>query len=363
MERADLRKHFQDEANQVKSDEQFEVRSAQLSSIEDTLIETFNNLLMYLDGKVTKTEVINQLNEISTPDVAKLEPILEKLNNSIVNHEIDLKPVVDALNALKREVTVIPQRIPKQEQRDSIKVTNLDEIKLDTSRVEKAINALDLKVDVKAPIINTEKVDLKPLKDIMLDLLKAFNKQKLFKDGDKVEVSNIKDIPLADLEKVEKKLDDANKLLKAISEKKSGGGGGGGNGTPYTDSNGVPKNVILASGKIPVDIDNTTSSEEAILLRRLVKIMESQANTDSNLRQRVVVENIMGTTLGRAMTGLDSGAGVAAPNIVTAAAPFTAPSATYFQPVWVGPVDQRFQIMDQARNAYANGIRNNLSFS
>jgi hypothetical protein len=104
-------------------------------------------------------------------------------------------------------------------------------------------------------------------------------------------------------------------------------------------------------------------SEEAILLRRLVKIMESQANTDSSLRQRVVVEAIQGTALGRSMTGLDSLGGVAAPNFVTAAAPGPATGATYFQPVWVGPVDQRFQIMDQARNAYANGIRNNLSFS
>jgi hypothetical protein len=126
---------------------------------------------------------------------------------------------------------------------------------------------------------------------------------------------------------------------------------------------GIATETTLAQVEANQHTNQTTSSEEALLLRRLVKIMESQANTDSSLRQRVVVENISGTTLGRSMTGLDSGAGVAAPNMVTAAAPFSAPNATYFQAVWVGPVDQRFQIMDQARNAYANGIRNNLSFS
>jgi hypothetical protein len=108
--------------------------------------------------------------------------------------------------------------------------------------------------------------------------------------------------------------------------------------------------------------NQTTSSEEAILLRRLVKIMESQANTDSNLRQRVVVENLISTSLGRLVNGLDSGA-VPTVNTVTAGAPAMQAGGQYWQQVWVGPVDQRFQIMDQARNAYANGIRNNLSFS
>ena len=90
----------------------------------------------------------------------------------------------------------------------------------------------------------------------MLDLLKAFNKQpKPLEDGGGVKVLNLDDIKPADFNKVEKKLDKANKLLKEITEKRfGGGGGGGGNGSPYVDSNGIIKNVTLVGGRIPIDI-------------------------------------------------------------------------------------------------------------
>jgi hypothetical protein len=193
--------------------------------------------------------VVNQLKGFATSgDIEKLSSKLEKLDKSVIGNKTDLKPVVDALNALKRETTLIPQRIPKTEQKDSFKVTNLDEIKLDTSDLKKAIKDLKLDVKVEAPIINTEKTDISPLKDVMMDLLKAINKQK------PVVIPEFPKIPETNLENVEKKLDISNKHLKAISEKKTGGAsGGGGNGTPYIDSTGKPMNVELtATGEVPV---------------------------------------------------------------------------------------------------------------
>lgn len=124
-------------------------------------------------------------------------------------------------------------------------------------------------------------------------------------------------------------------------------------------SGGGNTETIVAS----VNAQTTTSSEEAILLRRMVKIMESLAVTDVAKRQKVAIEYIAGTTLGHAVTGLSSGAGIASTNAPFAGAPLTSAGTIYMQPVWVGPVDQRYQIKDQARAAYANSIRANLSFT
>ena len=59
--RTDLRKHFQVEANQAMSDKQYKERTAQLSELENTVIQAFNTLIKFMDGKTTKTEVVNQL--------------------------------------------------------------------------------------------------------------------------------------------------------------------------------------------------------------------------------------------------------------------------------------------------------------
>jgi len=257
--RADLRKYYQSEAEIAKNDKLFADRSVQLLSMEETIANAFKALLDLIDGKTTKTEIINQLESIKTPDVENVVKSLELLSKDVLSTKIDTKPLLDALNGLKREITLIPAKIPTPEaQKDTIKVSNLSEVKLDTSNLQKAIEALDLKVDVKAPIINTEKTDIEPLRKVMLDMLKAINKQEPIES---VKVSNLKDIPVADLSKVEKKLDESNKHLKKLVDKPTGGGGGGGNGSPYTDNNGIVKNVVLTTdGRIPVDIDMATDN-------------------------------------------------------------------------------------------------------
>lgn len=255
--RNNLRQHFQVEANQAQADKQYKERTAQLSELENTVVQAFNTLIRFMDGKTTKTEVVNQLKSISTPDVDKVVTAVSKLDKDILANKLDLKPVVDALNGMKRELGLIPKSLPKiPEAKDSVKVTNLDEIKLDTSAVESAIKGL--KLDVKAPIINTEKTDVEPLRKVMLDLLKAVNNQK------PVEIPDFPEIPKTDLTKVEKKLDTSNKLLKEITEKKfGGGGGGGGNGTPYINDVGNAVNVTLIDGAVP--ITGTITAEASTL--------------------------------------------------------------------------------------------------
>lgn len=113
--------------------------------------------------------------------------------------------------------------------------------------------------------------------------------------------------------------------------------------------------------QIYIDIPRTSIgdlNDTNILLRRLVKNLESISVVDSKQRQRIAVEDL--STALTSMTGLSSGAGVATTNSPTASSPVSSTGSTYWLPVWVGPVDQRWLIIDQARATYANGIRSKL---
>jgi hypothetical protein len=273
--RADLRKVFVDKANQEKSTGLLSEQSALLSEISDLQVETFNKLILFLGGRISKTEVVNQLKEIGTPDVLKLLPKLDKIDQSVIGSKTDLKPVIDALNDLKQEFTLIPDKMPVPESpKDTVQISNLDEIRLDTSAVERAIKALKLAVNVDAPIINTEKTDLGPLQSIMLDLLKAINKQK------PVEIPPFPEIPKTDLKSVEKKLDESNKQLGIIAEKRFGGGGGGGGVVSYVDSAGIAKTVELVGGKVPMSIVGEGIATEATLAKTVGFDVNSNITTD-----------------------------------------------------------------------------------
>jgi hypothetical protein len=109
----------------------------------------------------------------------------------------------------------------------------------------------------------------------------------------------------------------------------------------------------LASIKTNTDANAAT----LFLLHRLITLLESLGVVDVSKRQKVNVDayaqmTVLGTALS---TGFVNAPGNYGP----------APSAatTYWQPVWIGPVDQRWEIMDRARTAYNLGIRSQLSFT
>lgn len=80
---------------------------------------------------------------------------------------------------------------------------------------------------------------------------------------------------------------------------------------------------------------NPAQDETVILLRRLVKIMESQAVVDNQMRQRVTVDVMPTTTI-------------------------TVSSGTVSNISALGGIDSRWQIIDWSRQAYNSGIRSNL---
>jgi hypothetical protein len=92
-------------------------------------------------------------------------------------------------------------------------------------------------------------------------------------------------------------------------------------------------NVLNASGTTI----NPATEETLLLLRRMVRLMEPLAVQDSQQRQRVVVETIA--------------------NMNTVGSVGTISNIALY-----GGVDPRFQFIDAARNAFANGIRQNLTY-
>jgi hypothetical protein len=136
-----------------------------------------------------------------------------------------------------------------------------------------------------------------------------------------------------------------------------------------------------ASDKLQIYLD-LPSYEESLhdLLRRMNKLLESNATVDQYQRQKVVIEavgNSRGTPTEAAATIPVSGAvtvstgsgtyGISSTDIQyptgSQVSPYGTKSNFTMLHVLTGLVDERWLISDRAHNAYANAIRSKLSFS
>lgn len=102
-------------------------------------------------------------------------------------------------------------------------------------------------------------------------------------------------------------------------------------------------NINNANG----DIVNPATAEQILLLRRIVKLLESQATVDVGNRQRITLDAIT--------------AGVSLPAVTAITNALPAGTNTIGS-VNIGGADHR-QFIDQARTAYNTGIRGKLTFS
>lgn len=109
----------------------------------------------------------------------------------------------------------------------------------------------------------------------------------------------------------------------------------------------------------------------ATLLRRMNKLLESNAVVDSQLRQRITLDSIgpataITTTVpvsGTVTATANVSNGVATQLIASAAAnPYTLTSLTTAT-VMEGPLHQLWRVADDARNLYASAIRSKLTFT
>ena len=236
---------------------QHKQRIDQTAQFERSVIGAIEKLVTYLDGKTTKTEVVNQLKEIGTPDALKVVDAVNAIHTTLKGQkQLDLAPLTATLSNILVEVKQIPKQ--NTEAIEQVTVKNMPDSEKLFASLEKTIQGLKLEAN---PVVNVEKQDFTPLQKQLSDVVLAvkgltFPEQKL-NDLSKLESS---------AEKANKQLDEANKHLKKLVDKPVGGGSGGsGHSTPYQNEEGRATYVTTFNGSIPTTdtalatrIDDTT---------------------------------------------------------------------------------------------------------
>lgn len=221
--------------------------------VQGAVVQAFSMLIDYLDKKTTKTEVVNQLTEIGTPDALKVVESVNSLHDTLKTHEnTDLTEVTSILKDVLAEAKQLPKEkvdITIPEQKDY--VAQFKELTKAINSVEKVVKGQKLVAE--APIVNVpetqvnvEAPDLKPLETSI-------------SSGSKDVVKAVKGIKIPELntDPIEKLLKKTNKLLEDLPDYMPSGGGGG-TSWVAVDSNGVPVPIQLNSdGSIPVTAKNS----------------------------------------------------------------------------------------------------------
>lgn len=219
-------------------------------------------IIEFLANHTSRTEVVNQLKSVSTPDVDKVVAAVESLSETIKSQEeVDLSEITKVMNGVLEQVSALPKTMPEI----PVPVDTTEQLQTLTAAVkavEEAIKGQETNVEapvvnVPAPNVNVEAPDLKPA---LKDLEKAL----------KAAISGIQ-IPEqtpTDISPIVKEQEKSNKLLKQIVDKPiSSGGGGAGRATPYQDAAEVPQFVTLnpdssvptGSVDLATQIDNSST--------------------------------------------------------------------------------------------------------
>lgn len=218
--------------------------------VSNTAIETTTSLIKYLEGTVSKVHVVNQLEEIGTPDALLVVDAINSLHATLQTHkDTDLSEVTSVMKAILEESKKIPKELPELKEREDKDYSDqFKSLESAVASVEKVIKAQ--KLIAEAPIVNVaptdvkvDAPDLKPLQTAIKGVVTAVNK---------IVIPEYK----TDNKAVEELLKKSNKLLKEIVEKPvGGGGGGGGRVSPYQTGVNAPAFVTLeADGSIPVTV-------------------------------------------------------------------------------------------------------------
>lgn len=72
---------------------------------QEVVAKSFRSLVAYLENRISKTEIVNQLSSIDTPDVYAVVLALEELHNTLKTHEnTDLTEVTNTMKGVLEEV-------------------------------------------------------------------------------------------------------------------------------------------------------------------------------------------------------------------------------------------------------------------
>jgi hypothetical protein len=110
---------------------------------------------------------------------------------------------------------------------------------------------------------------------------------------------------------------------------------------------------------------NPATDETVLLLRRMVQLLTPIATQDTNQRQRISLDAapVAVTVAQSTATQLNANVSQATASNLNATVVQATAANLNTNIGSIGSVDPRFQFVDTARNAFANGIRQNLNFS
>ena len=230
--------------NQLSTQRHDELLKASVST-SSTVLSATASLIKYLEGHVTKTQVINQLESIATPDALEVIPHIEALHATIKAHkDVDLTELTSLMSQMVAEAKLIPKDLPKTEKQQFVDYSaQFKELGNAVKAVEGVIKAQKTVVEapvvnVDAPTVNVAPPDLKPLQGGLKDVVSAIKK---------IVIPEYK----TDNAKVEALITKSNKLLKELIDKPVSRGGGGGI-VSYVNASGIATPVTLTTdGKIP----------------------------------------------------------------------------------------------------------------
>ena len=223
---------------------------------QETIVKSFSLLVDYLKNNTTKTEVVNQLREINTPDVRHVVSAVDSLHSTLKKHEnTDLTEITKVMQSVLEEAKKIPKELPKAEKQEVIDYSaQFKALEETVKAVEKAVK--DQQINVEAPVVNVpeaqvnvEAPDLDPLKDTV------------YKSSTEV-VKAVKGISIPEFktDPIEKLLKKTNKLLEELPDLMPSGGGGSGSSWVATNASGIPVPIQLtADGKVPVEAGATST--------------------------------------------------------------------------------------------------------
>lgn len=223
---------------------------------QETILRAFSSFVDYLDNRVGKTEVVNQLKTIGTPDALKVVDALNSLHETLKTHEnTDLTEVTAIMQAVLDEAKLIPKELPQLKDiviPEGVDYSNQFEAMIGAvESLEEAVKAQETTVqapvvNVDAPVVKVDAPDLKPLEKASQKLLDAIK-------GIVIPAQIQTDItPL---------LKEQKKTNKLLEEMPIGGGGGGGLTVPYELIDGA---VPVTSGGVAAfqvnDIEDAATS-------------------------------------------------------------------------------------------------------
>lgn len=142
---------------QVGDDKKHEELITQSLQTQETILRAFSSFVEYLDNRVGKTEVVNQLKTIGTPDALKVVSAVEELHETIKAQEkVDLTDTIAALTEV----------LNKEGKEPTDYTDKLNEL-LEAIKAQQTV--------VEAPVVQVDAPDLKPLQSGLEKVTGAVN--------------------------------------------------------------------------------------------------------------------------------------------------------------------------------------------